>query len=146
MFFTIAQNLLVLNQRIRISEILLYNKKCEHVMAPSSNAYLDMILQSSILSQEGGFRGVCRLVHGKMKSDEYFMGKQPKTIAYLIFINTMDEYFKDNYRPMTRKDAANIIGKRSLSGYSNLYPENRGKYQKFQKRIFALIEKMKKSK
>ena len=114
-------------------------------MAPSSSAYLDMLLLSRLLSGEGGFRAVCRLVHEKMEHDEYFMSKQPKTKAYLIVINTMDEYFKDRYNPMTRRDVAKIIGKRSLGGYSNLYPENRGKYQKFQKRLHSLIEKMKTS-
>jgi len=115
-------------------------------MAPSSSAYLDMILQSKLLSNEGGFRAVCRLVHKKMEHDEYFMAKQPKTKAYLIVINTMDEYFKDQYRPMTRRNVAEIIGKHSLGGYSNLYPENKGKYQKFQKRLRILIEKMRRSK
>ena len=114
-------------------------------MAPSSSAYLDMILQSRLLSNEGSFRAVCRLIHKKMEHDEYFMGKQPKTSAYLIVINTMDEYFENYYSPMTRRDVADIIGKRSLSGYSNLYPENKGKYQKFQKRLRTLITKMKNS-
>jgi len=115
-------------------------------MAPSSSAYLDMLLLSRLLSGKGRFRVVCRLVHEKMQNDEYFVGKQPKTKAYLIVINTMDEYFKNSFRPMTRREVAKIIGKRTLAGYSNLYPENRGKYQKFQKRLRVLIERMRRSK
>lgn len=114
-------------------------------MPPSSDAYLDMILQSSLLFSEGGFRAVCRLVHKNMEHDEYFMGKQPKTSAYLVVINTMDEYFEDYYHPMTRRDVADIIEKRSLAGYSNLYSENKGKYKNFQKRLRSLVKEMRNS-
>lgn len=89
-----------------------------------------MILNSSRLSNEGGFRGVCRLIFTKFENDVYFIGHQPKTKAYDIVSNVLDMYY-GNYKPITKREIADIIGQKTLGRWS-ITAGNRKEYAEFQ--------------
>jgi len=109
---------------------------------PSPKAYLDMILQDSKLSNEGGFRGVCRLVFEKFEKDFWCIGKQPNTIAYVIAGNVSDIYYVGKMRPVTKRYMADIVGKYSMAMYSDTATGSKERYEKFQRKLKKFILEM----
>ncbi len=106
---------------------------------------LDMALGDPFFEKE--FRMICRLVFEKLGDDVYYIGRNPKKLAYVIVSAVMAKYYHDHPRKITKREVRERLGLSITSAeYTPTVIGGREAWLKFRGRIFKVYDDLKSGK